>query len=724
MSDNGSSNPSPRHLAVDSIRADVSGTVGGERHDQLYKTEERRGGEAVDTADEVDPKGLYRNPDVDDLRWYYTDGPFGKPIVERPVLDAFKYGLSVDTTPNSVEDTETGSSVSQSSDGTPATSTAQFDTVDAALDTLLYDGPEQGYPDAEIKARKDGFALLWPRVKDTSDGLHQPIETAESFKDLHILTIDDLDDYIPPGFDSQLPEGYTQGDEEIDITDSGIVMMRDIEHERFRKPLGYLFRRGDGFGSVFIHHSRVYHLAWRRHVDGPTDQLTWGMWEGDSVLQPVVHVLRAIHKGNWAVMQSLWRHSSPLHVVDVPEGADEDDYEAARAATRNINAKSTFIKPPNWGFEVKGQESDIDVDSPYNVLFDQLCANTEFTKSVLFGTQSGTVSGSETDIKNYYNMIERLRQTRYEPMLLNMLSDFYDWGLLEQDPTDIELSWGPMFKVDRVKRYDAMERSVQLVTQGISNYVLTPDEARDLLNEQWADWSDMSMEELDEEQLDYLDRVNTGRSNATRGSEEAEMENGSGRGTPAVGNGGGGRERGSTNASVNPASADGSAAIADAVDDIVDAIGVDATYTTGDMVATPRGVGVVSGILDERVEDLPGGETVTLDTDAEAYVVGFGGSMGIYLSTAIQTVSDIAMKATTDGSELYYHDGTVNVDTNQLPAGWDTDSLLSYWASVGGEWAEAKQELASEDDISANRARMIATGYKRQVLGTRDQIIR
>jgi hypothetical protein len=232
------------------------------------------------------------------------------------------------------------------------------------------------------------------------------------------------------------------------------------------------------------------------------------MYEGDSVLLQSYDLMKGLAKGNWAIMQALFRHASHMYTVTLPEDAGQEDMEAADAATSNINAKSSLVFP--HGYETQQHESgnEIDPSNFYEVIFDQVCASNEMTKSVLFGTQTGTVSGSENDTMNYFNKVERYRTNRAEQkirqfvetskrMLDGRTSDTFDFS--------VDIDWGPLFKVDAETRMTMMQTQAQALGSLIGNYVITPDEARALLTEEW---SHIEYSDLTEDQMDILDRLN------------------------------------------------------------------------------------------------------------------------------------------------------------------------------------------------------------------------
>lgn len=590
-----------------------------------------RSDEAVEHEDSatanLDPRQLYSTPSIDEVRWYYRHSGIAQTVVDKPVDDAFKHGFTL-----------------RSRDGgqelPPDSDTVEF------LDEIL-----SSFKEGNRKARRDGFALLWFRLRDDNREWQQP-SNVQDMHEVKVLSLDDMTIAKPIGFEEKLSAGNAEniedddaliattsaeeaqtladlvelaedgavptdgGDESpvriardaddtqrfdtdrltdpeieredvagrlaygrsryYDTSDNGIVFSNRLDDTRFEKPIGYLYSRGAEFQPLLIHPSRVFHITWNGDVDGYVeDDDVWGGYEGDPILLPILNLLRDIQKANWATGQNLFRHSSPLHVMDYEDEATEESVDDAEDAIRNINAKSSLTVPPGFDLDVLDAQADAPVSDSYSVLFDQICAGTEFTRSVLFGTQAGTVSGSETDIKNYFNKVEKMRNDRFSSELREILSWYADLDANDYSPTaDVTFEWGPLFKLTALDRAEAMARHIQTASQATNNYVLGLDEVRNLLQEQWADWSDIELDEgLTDEQMDELDRTNTiltkniaegvvpegidleeyaamASASGTGSDQSDEMDDGS----PAVGQNGGGMETGQTTGSADPTS--------------------------------------------------------------------------------------------------------------------------------------------------------------------------
>jgi hypothetical protein len=173
------------------------------------------------------------------------------------------------------------------------------------------------------------------------------------------------------------------------------------------------------------------------------------------------------------------------------------------------------------------------------------------TKSVLFGTQSGTVSGSETDIKNYFNKVERMRQRDIAPDMRRFASkaiSLVDSRTGDDYDLDFTVDWGPLFKLSELDKAERISRVMQTLGMAINDFILTPQEARSILQEEWAE-ADINWEsDFSEEEQNFLETLNV----AQMGTEAVLNESSEMQGNPRVGQNGGGREEGKNGSSQQP----------------------------------------------------------------------------------------------------------------------------------------------------------------------------
>lgn len=526
---------------------------GAEISDEVYATAEQANAEGKtvksqrgDSADEIDPRRLYRDPTVDELRWYYQR-TFAKVLVDKPIDDAYKYGFDI-----------------ESDNADRAETLLDMPTVDQIDNGTGYIAAKQL---AEKKARRDGFALIYfvtrergndsPHVSPMDDGI-----SVDRISRAKVWTIDDL---TSRGNHEQITDGTGLDHDEYAVRETGIVVNTDPMSADYLTPVGYML---DNTDPQFIHADRVQHFTWTPEVDGPYENSlprrwngregTLGEWEGDSILLPSYDILKGIAKGNWALMQALFRDASHMYAIKVPDGADKEEFDSTHEMTRHINSKSSFTFP---SVEYEMQQFDsggsLDPDGHYDALFAQICATHEMTRSVLFGTQAGTVSGSEVDIKNYFNKIERYRENRAEAKIeeyLTMASKLLDDRTDDTYQFTVDIEWGPLFRVDEETTIKMWQNATNAMSTAIGSYQLTPDEARNVLS---AEFTELEFDDLTETQKDELDRIRL----ATSGqgpqalASEGEYTSAPARSSVAAGAGqeAGGMEQGQTTSAENPA---------------------------------------------------------------------------------------------------------------------------------------------------------------------------
>jgi hypothetical protein len=487
-----------------------------EQKREVYQNED-----ISDSADEVDPRRLFRTPlTYDEIRWYATYCGEAKTIIKKPIKDAFKNG---------------------------------FDVVDDPTNSVqgFLEDYEPHYKTAEIKARRDGLSAILFQLTDAASISEEPRDVA-SFDGFQILTLDDFADNVPQSAFENDSIDFDR--DQVKVTDEGLVVVNDLTTHRHGDLLGYAVEKRNGRGNQFIHESRCQHFAWNTEDDGKVAEDTFGEWQGNSVLLPIMIPLKSLVKTKWALGQTMFRYSSPLYVIETPENYSDDQHEKVQEQLGGLNTASDVALPAGCVMQTEGTDGEIDPEPFVAALREDICSGSMMTKSVLQGTQTGTVSGSSTDVKNYFNGVQRFRVGRTERKFREAVTMVSAWdkSLIPTFALGYDIDWGALFKLDQLDKMEAMTRIVTATSNAVNRYELTPDEAREVIQQQWAKLDiDVDLDDLTEADLDYLDRVNLNDVGAYKGGENAEGEM---EGNPRVGQNGGGNEAGNTTDPSDPSS--------------------------------------------------------------------------------------------------------------------------------------------------------------------------
>ena len=500
-------------------------------------------------ADDVDPRSLYRKPTVNEIRYYSRQGPYGPTIISKPLRDAFRHGYEI-------PEDETG-------------------TLTAFLNEY-----EDWYIKADTKARRDGLAVLMHIIDDGADSAADPIPDSvrqagdASFEGFTLWTIDNLSDDLT----DQMVARHTEYDpDQIYVSEGpehgGVAIVDDIDDPNYDTILGYgVEPREESVEpqSVrFVHADRCQQFVWNEHVDGDLGNNVTGEHVGESILTSVLEPLKATQMGFWALKNILYRYSAPLYAVEPPDTWGMDEWDEAEGNFENISMKSDALLPPGSSLTVADSDNEFDPEPFFDVLIEAICAGTVFTKSVLQGTQTGTVSGSETDVKGYFSEVQNLRQQRITARFREVASmvSLYDQSTVPRNigQSAFEVEWGPLIKPTRIEQAEAAVSLVTATSNAIKNYELTPDEARSVLSEQWASVDiDVDLDPLTEDEMDTLDRINIREAGqGPQDDEPIDREN-------QMQQNGGGQPQGQTRERSQPQRADG--LTDDAIDRIADRV--------------------------------------------------------------------------------------------------------------------------------------------------------
>ena len=143
-------------------------------------------------------------------------------------------------------------------------------------------------------------------------------------------------------------------------------------------------------------------------------------------------------------------------------------------------------------------------------------------------------------------------------------------------------------------------------------------------------------------------------------------------------------------------------------------------YEEGDVVATPDGRGVVAAVLTESFEFPQNGDRlaeVSASDDQPAYVVGLEAvGSAVYHASALET-SDLEDEDATQETDDEALTEIVDEDVSgldSLPEGWDRDSVLEYWSSIGGTWESCVDDMT--DEFEEERAKEHCSAMKDEVI--------
>ena len=200
-----------------------------------------------------------------------------------------------------------------------------------------------------------------------------------------------------------------------------IVLNRDAESQEVILPLTlnhYKLKSGKIIDASRIIHVHTFDL-------GETDL------NGLSCLDPIYDLLTVIKSMDWGVGQTMWRQGAGLTTLTAPEGSKQAQVDAIDDAVADINAKSVLTVPAGTKVE-SHRPGGLPPEGFYNVTVNQIAAGSRIPISILLGSQRGTISASEKDRKDYFELLRSIQINYIIPTLIKIIGLFQASGQLPE----------------------------------------------------------------------------------------------------------------------------------------------------------------------------------------------------------------------------------------------------------------------------------------------------
>lgn len=172
--------------------------------------------------------------------------------------------------------------------------------------------------------------------------------------------------------------------------------------------------------------------------------------EGESSLECVYDDLTILKSMDWGTGQNMWRSGGGLTAFIAPPGAKQETIDGISNIAEEINTKTALTFPP--GTDVKGTKTiSMNPEPSYKVIMQQISIGTRIPVSILAGSQSGTLSASEKDRKDYYELLDNIQKNILTPALTSLLKKFQESGQLQQKDFIIKWDRTPVWLTEEAK---------------------------------------------------------------------------------------------------------------------------------------------------------------------------------------------------------------------------------------------------------------------------------
>lgn len=159
------------------------------------------------------------------------------------------------------------------------------------------------------------------------------------------------------------------------------------------------------------------------------------------------------------------------------QGATQEELDAWATALENMSEVGLFVGTDATDIQVEATGKALDIKSYSEHLIYQIAGGVSVPYTVLLGAGAGTLSTSETNLRDYYSDLKDL-QVRFTPIIQRIIDRELAVAGIE---ADYELVWREIYADERSEAEVLLTkaRAIELLT---TLGVITMNEARDLLD--------------------------------------------------------------------------------------------------------------------------------------------------------------------------------------------------------------------------------------------------
>lgn len=217
--------------------------------------------------------------------------------------------------------------------------------------------------------------------------------------------VKELNDYATPAPENSVPESF--------YCIPRAWIKEDIKQKYQNVDKEYYELYQENGGSFKIHKSRIIRYATNR--------------EELSLLEPVYNSLQVVDNMLWSAGQAMWRTGqgfphitieSPKNVKG-PGGVIKNELQLLQdsAVLRDINSETGYISDKRVNIDFVGAAGKALNPAEYwDLAIESVAISVDIPKDILRGVSAGAVTGSETNLKEYYSMLHSKQVEDLEPL--------------------------------------------------------------------------------------------------------------------------------------------------------------------------------------------------------------------------------------------------------------------------------------------------------------------
>ncbi len=268
-----------------------------------------------------------------------------------------------------------------------------------------------------------------------------------------------------------------------------LILDEDKNSARFGEIIAAEIRLGHG-DTQTIHASRFIHLPVNTYGNN---------YRGMGLVKPAYNYLTVLDNVIWSTGQSFYRYASGFPHIK-KKGGKPLQLNKIKKQWKDVNAMTGWVSDDDTTIDFVGAKAvALDPEKYLDVAVFAVASSFDMPAQILLGTAAGAVTGSETNLRDYYSDISSKQELDWTPIIEQLIVIGQSTGQVAKG--DFKVKWNPLQEMNAKEKAEIAKLEAETEKIRIESGVLDPEEIKkELVQEAKVDAPVMNFE--------YDDRTN------------------------------------------------------------------------------------------------------------------------------------------------------------------------------------------------------------------------
>ncbi len=245
-----------------------------------------------------------------------------------------------------------------------------------------------------------------------------------------------------------------------------LIIEKQKDSEHYGEIVGAMVKFGTGPAEE-VHASRFIYMPVNKYGNNP---------EGIGYMRPAYNYLTVLDNVIWSTGQAFYRNAAGfLHYIK--KGGKNDQLKKIKAQAKQTNSLTAWVSDPSTEIKDVGvRKSALNPVQYWDVSLKAVAMSFDVPVQIAEGVAAGAVTGSETNLNDYYSDISSKQEIDFSPVIEQLIAILQTTGQVTKG--EFNINWNPLREMNKKEEAEIQKLNAETESIRITSGVLVPEEVK------------------------------------------------------------------------------------------------------------------------------------------------------------------------------------------------------------------------------------------------------